>query len=73
MRHCVGSYVDSVASGETMIFFVRNKDGGREATVEVHGSEIRQVKAKCNEKPRKDVLEFVQKWGKKNKLRFVSW
>ena len=73
MRHCVGSYVDNVASGETMIFFVRNKDGGREATVEVHKSEIRQVKAKCNEKPRKEVLDFVQKWGKKNKLRFVSW
>jgi hypothetical protein len=73
MRHCVGSYVDSVASGETMIFFVRNKDGGREATVEVHKSEIRQVKAKCNEKPRREVLDFVQKWGKKNKLRFVSW
>jgi rubredoxin len=73
MRHCVGSYVDSIASGETMIFFVRNKDGGREATVEVHKSEIRQVKAKCNEKPRKEVIDFVQKWGKKNKLRFVSW
>lgn len=73
MRHCVGSYVENIALGKTMVFFVRNKDGGREATVEVHGSEIRQVKAKCNEKPRREVLDFVQKWGKKNGFRFVSW
>lgn len=73
MRHCVGSYVDNIASGETMVFFVRNKDGGREATVEIHKSEIRQVKAKCNGKPRKEVMDFVKKWGKKNGFRFVSW
>jgi hypothetical protein len=73
MRHCVGSYVENIALGETMVFFVRNKDGGREATVEVHRSEIRQVKAKCNEKPRREVLDFVKKWGKKNGFRFVNW
>lgn len=73
MRHCVGSYVENIALGETMVFFVRNKDGGREATVEIHKSEIRQVKAKCNGKPRKEVMDFVKKWGKKNGFRFVSW
>jgi hypothetical protein len=35
MGHCVGGYTDSVASGDSRIFSLRDKKGGAHATVEV--------------------------------------
>ena len=35
MGHCVGGYTDSVASGKSRIFSLRDADGGAHATVEV--------------------------------------
>lgn len=72
MHHCVASYCQSVADGTCYIFFVRDMEDNRVATVEVRTENkyIVQVKAKYNKKPEDKVLDFVNEWANKFGLEF---
>lgn len=64
MNHCVGSYVDRVARGDTVILFIRHSDNPTEAfyTMEFKDGKIIQVRGKHNANPSKEVTEFTQEW-----------
>lgn len=64
LNHCVGSYVDRVAKGETVILFIRHADSPLEAfyTMEYKNGKIIQVRGKHNDRPTKEVSEFTQEW-----------
>lgn len=72
MHHCVASYCQSVADGTCYIFFVRDMEDNRVATVEVRteNKHVVQVKAKYNKKPEDEVLDFVNEWANKFGLEF---
>lgn len=72
MHHCVASYCQSVADGTCYIFFVRDMEDNRVATVEVRteNKNVVQVKAKYNKKPEDKVLDFVNEWANKFGLEF---
>ncbi len=72
MHHCVASYCQSVADGTCYIFFVRDMEDNRVATVEVRteNKHVVQVKAKYNKKPEDEVLDFVNEWTNKFGLEF---
>ena len=73
MHHCVGGYADRHAEGKLAILFIRKVEAIAEpyATVEVHGSEVRQVQGKGN-KPTweneadkgKSFNQFLADWKK---------
>lgn len=48
MRHCVGSYAESVASGAMQIYSLRDPSNAPKLTVEADGSELVQIKAYAN-------------------------
>lgn len=73
MNHCVGTYVRSIINGDCFIFFVRDKDDNRMATVEVSDSHICQIKSKFNARPSDEVIDFVIDWGKKHGFEYVGW
>jgi hypothetical protein len=61
LNHCVGTYAQRYASGETNIFFVRkiSEPDKPYFTVEVKYNEVRQVRGKNNCTPGEDVNEFM--------------
>lgn len=64
-RHCIGKggYDEAVSSGRLKIFSLRDSSGHQYATIEVVGSEVRQIKGHSNgpvdEKVRDHVKEFI--------------
>jgi hypothetical protein len=50
LRHCVGGYVNSVANGNTAIYFLRQASAPNEPwlTVEVANKQCRQIHGSCN-------------------------
>lgn len=50
LHHCVGSYVDKVAEGKTMIFYVRKMEEPniRLYTAEYLNGKLEQIRASCN-------------------------
>lgn len=66
LHHCVGSYVDKVAAGKTMIFYVRKVDEPdiRLYTAEYLNGKLEQIRASCNgvadTKARKLALDFTK-------------
>lgn len=69
LRHCVGSYLESVAKGKTVILFLREKKNPTKPffTIEVKEGELRQCRGLKNSDPPSEVEEFVQKF-KERKL-----
>lgn len=63
-NHCVGSYVDRVAKGETVILFIRQSTSPLEAfyTMEYREGRIIQIRGKSNKDATKEVTEFTQAW-----------
>lgn len=65
LKHCVKTYIQRCASGETNVFGLRKKDEPEKPyfTVNIsnHGVLI-QNRGKCNCDPPKEVREFVKKW-----------
>jgi len=64
MNHCVGSYVDRVARGDTVILFIRHSDNPTEAfyTMEYCNGHIIQVRGKSNAKTTEQVDTFTREW-----------
>jgi len=71
MRHCVGGYCDSVWSGETNIFSLRDKKGEPHVTIEtappeqlypIGGEEFASLDAQTKAQYR----EHIRKWRKEN-------
>ncbi len=62
--NCVASYIDRVADGHTMIFFMRlRKDPERSlVTIEVRDGHLVQVKARFNKRPTDEQNEAVETW-----------
>jgi hypothetical protein len=57
MGHCVGSYCDQVAGGDTVIYSLRDSKNEPHCTIEVTRGKIEQIKGKQNK-------EVVQKYHK---------
>lgn len=74
LKHCVASYVDRIARGQTCIVFCRDKIDTSEpyVTVEVKNGAITQAYGYQDSKPDKDALKFLAKWAK-NKDLTLSW
>lgn len=65
MNHCVGTYAYSYASGNSKIFFIRDKANVDIpiATLELdHKNRLVQVQAHSNRTPDKAVMQFVNDW-----------
>lgn len=67
LHHCVGTYVESVAKGETMILFVRKVDKPDEPyfTLEYRNGRVAQCRGKNNCSMPKDVKVFVDAFERK--------
>ena len=77
LHHCVKSFIPAVALGETNIVFIRKK-GNEEVpffTVEIDTrNSIRQAhgNCNCNVDTVAGLQEFITKWAKAKKLKYVS-
>lgn len=67
LHHCVGTYAERVAKGETCILFVRKSDKPDEPyfTMEWRDNEIKQIRGRHNCDPPKDVLAFAKAFARK--------
>lgn len=67
LSHCVRTYDERIAKGETGIFVVRKIEQPNRpfVTVELKGTELIQARAKQNQKPPKEVDNFLNQWLKK--------
>ena len=73
MHHCVGSYVDRIIRGQSIILFLRKSDdinGRSVATFEVNpkNKRIVQIQAPYNQRPEQSAIEFIKKWCKKHEI-----
>lgn len=71
LKHCVGSYVNQVAKGQTTILFVRKVDEPDTPfyTIEYKDTDVHQLRGLQNSKPTERVKEFVDRWEKMMKTK----
>lgn len=71
LHHCVGNYIERVATGETIVLFLRQKEKPEEPyyTIEIDplDKEIEQCRGKHNKSAAKDIEKIIQRY-KKEKL-----
>ncbi len=76
LHHCVGSYVNSVASGSSLILFIRKKDEPDTplCTIEVRGNRIVQAKTRFNNPAYSvpGVRNFIFAWKKARHLEMYG-
>lgn len=74
MSNCLASYVNTIASGQTNVFFLRNKKTPEIpfVDIEVRGNKLRQAYCSHNRKPTKEVMEFIHKWCDKKKIEYTA-
>ena len=75
LHHCVGSYIDSVRSGNEYILFLRKKTQPDVPyfTIDVLPNKIvRQIHGKCNCNVPDSLMPFVKKWAKEKELNIAS-
>lgn len=75
LHHCVGSYVDSVRSGNEYILFLRKKTelDVPYFTIDVlPNKNVRQIHGKCNCNVPDNLMPFVKKWAKEKELDITS-
>lgn len=67
LHHCVGSYVERMATGSTVILFVRSKENIKKPfyTVEVREEKIIQCRGKNNCDMQDEIKEFIELFKKK--------
>lgn len=70
LSHCVRTYIDKYAAGDTSIFLIRKRENVNHPyyTLELRRNEVIQLRGKNNCRPTDSVVAFVNKWAKKNKL-----
>lgn len=78
LHHCVRTYIDRVADGRTNIMFIRKKEDSETPffTVEItNDSTIQQVHGFGNRNANTEpgMVEFVDEWAKKCKLKTSSY
>lgn len=73
LNHCVRTYAEKVAKGETGIMFVRKQSDPDEpfVTLELKGRKVIQVRAKNNSIPIPKVCDVVRDWEKR--FRLSGW
>ena len=61
-HHCVATYVDRVAAGQTCILFLRKKEEPDQPfyTMEIQGTDIIQCRGKCNADQTSEVKSFLK-------------
>lgn len=69
-RNCLMDYEDDVLAGDTRICFLRDTSPGKEdeplVTIEVgSGNCVKQVKARYNEDPKREIWKFIHEWEQK--------
>ena len=71
LNHCVRSYAERIAKGETTILFVRKEaePGTPYFTMEVRDGKVIQLRGKCNCSPKKDVAAFEKAFCEAYHLR----
>ena len=71
MHHCVATYIDQVAKGETTILFLRKKQDPETPfyTMEVNNGVMIQCRAKYNGDMTEEVKEFVELFKRKKLKR----
>lgn len=74
LKHCVASYVDRIANGQTCIVFCRENFDIDEpyVTIEVKNNRITQAYGYQDSKPDVDALKFLAKWAKQKNLT-LAW
>jgi hypothetical protein len=67
LGHCVGSYVNKVRKGTSVILFLRERDDIETplVTIEVQGKRITQAKGKMNNPPTTEQSIVVKKFAEK--------
>lgn len=72
LRHCVGSYIQSVVNGECKILFLRKKDevDSPYVTIEISGGNIRQARGYANASPQYDARMALKDYAKEKKLMY---
>lgn len=70
LNHCVRSYAENVAKHKTSIFFIRTKEelDNPYITLELQGNKVIQCRAKDNQRPNNQVIDFVNDWCRRNTL-----
>jgi hypothetical protein len=73
MNHCVGSYIDNVMNGNSVILFMRKKSVPEKpyVTIEVgRNDELYQVKCNSNRcLASEEALAFLTNWAKKKSIK----
>lgn len=66
LHHCVGSYIDRIAEGESIVLFIRNKKELKEpyCTLEVINGEITQCRGKYNENMKEKLKTLLERFNK---------
>lgn len=66
LHHCVGSYVEKIVKGKTMIIFMRDINNINKSlyTIEFNNNKIQQIRGKNNQNPDEEVLKVAKKWEK---------
>ena len=72
LRHCVGSYIQSVVRGECKIVFLRLKEEKEKpfVTIEIQGGNIRQARAVGNSNPTYDARMALRDYAKEKNLLY---
>ena len=71
MGHCVGGYCDDVASGQVIIYSLRDPKNEPHATIEVSsGGAVDQIKGKGNSKPKDRYAKMILQWLRTTDLNY---
>ena len=72
LNHCVRTYSDRVAKGETSIFYLRTEKDVPLYTVELKDGIIPQAYGNHDKPISTEAYKFLQKWAEKEKFRIAG-
>ena len=75
LRHCVGTYVNSVSEGKEYILFLREKSDVDKSyfTIDLTpDKKVRQIHGYCNCNMNENIKPFINKWAKKFDLELTG-
>lgn len=72
LNHCVGSYVQQVTKGETVIAFLRRTKDIHEplVTIEVKGHQVKQARGSHNRRLHEEEKNFINRWAEERQIVF---